>query len=61
MLAQRGEVQREVVQHAEPVLADPDAGLGAVRAVYAATDLRVPPVVTSMAEPGGPPIQVTLR
>ncbi len=43
------------------ILADPDAGLGAVRAVYAATDLRVPPVVTSMAEPGGPPIQVTLR
>jgi Transglutaminase-like superfamily len=43
------------------VLADPDAGLDAVRAVYAAADLRVPPVVTSLVEPGGPLVQVTLR
>ena len=43
------------------VLVDPDAGLDAVRAVYAADDLRVPPVVTSPAEPGGPLTQVPLR
>lgn len=43
------------------VLADPDAGLDEIRAVYAAEDLRVPPVVTSLAEPGGPLTRVELR
>ena len=42
-------------------LADPDADPGAIRAVYAADDLRVPSVVTSLVEPGGPLTQVTLR
>ena len=43
------------------VLADPDAGVDGIRALYAAEDLRVPTVVTSMAVPGGPPTQVALR
>jgi hypothetical protein len=43
------------------VLADPAAGLDAIRAAFAADDLRVPPVVTSLAEPGGPLTQVSLR
>ena len=43
------------------VLADPAAGVDELAAVYAADDLRVPPVVTSMVEPGGPLVQVALR
>ncbi len=43
------------------LLADPAMGLDAIRAAFAADDVRVPPVVTSLAEPGGPPTRVALR
>lgn len=43
------------------VLANPAVGVDESRAVYAAADLRVPTVVTSMAVPGGPLTQVALR
>jgi hypothetical protein len=43
------------------LLADPEVGLDAIRAAFAADDVRVPPVVTSLAEPGGPLTRVALR
>jgi hypothetical protein len=43
------------------VLADPAACVDELAAAYAADDLRVPPVVTSMVEPGGPLVRVALR
>lgn len=41
------------------VLASPD--VDRIQAIFSAEDLRVPPVVTSMTEPGGSLTQVTLR
>jgi hypothetical protein len=57
-------VDAAIAARMDPVaaaLADPDVGLERIRELYAAADLRVPPVVTSLVQPGAPPAKVTLR